>query len=359
MSTPQVTPTLAQSIRSKFPGQYDDMDDVSLEQKVLAKYPQYSDMPQTQPKPTQGVPVGQITAQHEPTSLGGKIENLWNKAGNDVRYGTQQTPIGSFLHMIGAQPTQNGVSEGTSEFMASPILGTAKASQGVGQLMQPGKRMQGAGNVASGLLQASQIPGGLANPLEGEAAANVAGKVAGKAAGLIPSTERAGQDFQKVMGVAKNLPVNATSDLTSAIDRYKQLVANGNSRSLAVSKLINRVQSGAALTYEDARDFEQSLGNLSANEAQRLKPVMKRQLDTIRMALRGAVQNTVQPAGVGDLYNSAMSEYAQGSRLNKALGDAGDYLKKQATDALPWLGKAYIVKKAGDALGLWPSQDRR
>jgi len=35
-------------IRAKYPGAYDDMDDVSLENAILAKYPQYSDLPRTQ-----------------------------------------------------------------------------------------------------------------------------------------------------------------------------------------------------------------------------------------------------------------------------------------------------------------------
>ena len=39
--------TLASMVRAKYPGVYDDMDDATLEQKVLAKYPQYSDLPRT------------------------------------------------------------------------------------------------------------------------------------------------------------------------------------------------------------------------------------------------------------------------------------------------------------------------
>jgi len=35
---------LVDSVRSKYPGQYDDMDDATLTKKVLAKYPQYSDL---------------------------------------------------------------------------------------------------------------------------------------------------------------------------------------------------------------------------------------------------------------------------------------------------------------------------
>lgn len=41
--------TLAQRIRAKWPGAYDDLDDYTLEQKVLAKYPMYHDLPLTQP----------------------------------------------------------------------------------------------------------------------------------------------------------------------------------------------------------------------------------------------------------------------------------------------------------------------
>lgn len=39
--------TLAQAIRAKYPGAYDDMSDAELERAVLAKYPQYADFPKT------------------------------------------------------------------------------------------------------------------------------------------------------------------------------------------------------------------------------------------------------------------------------------------------------------------------
>src|SRR5690348_12898331 len=40
--------TLAQSVRAKFPHVYDDLSDTDLEAKILAKHPEYSDMPRTQ-----------------------------------------------------------------------------------------------------------------------------------------------------------------------------------------------------------------------------------------------------------------------------------------------------------------------
>ena len=35
---------LAQRIRAKYPGAYDDMDDAALEKAVLAKHPEYADL---------------------------------------------------------------------------------------------------------------------------------------------------------------------------------------------------------------------------------------------------------------------------------------------------------------------------
>lgn len=64
MSTAPSTPTLAQAVRTKYPGVYDDMDDVTLEQKVLAKYPQYADMPRTQAQVSPpGVPRPSLMGQ--------------------------------------------------------------------------------------------------------------------------------------------------------------------------------------------------------------------------------------------------------------------------------------------------------
>ena len=43
---------LAALIRTKYPGQYDDMDDDSLESAILAKYPDYADLVEETPELT-------------------------------------------------------------------------------------------------------------------------------------------------------------------------------------------------------------------------------------------------------------------------------------------------------------------
>lgn len=42
--------TIAQRVRAKFPGAYDDLDDPTLEAQVLAKHPEYGDLPRTPAK---------------------------------------------------------------------------------------------------------------------------------------------------------------------------------------------------------------------------------------------------------------------------------------------------------------------
>jgi hypothetical protein len=45
--------TLAQLIRAKFPGAYDDLNDADLERAILAKHPEYGDLPRTPVAPSE------------------------------------------------------------------------------------------------------------------------------------------------------------------------------------------------------------------------------------------------------------------------------------------------------------------
>src|SRR6185312_12984609 len=52
--TPQPLNDLVARVRAKYPGAYDDMDDATLTKKILAKYPEYSDL--AAPKLSVGAP---------------------------------------------------------------------------------------------------------------------------------------------------------------------------------------------------------------------------------------------------------------------------------------------------------------
>lgn len=356
MATPQVTPnpqtpsasadtsqpqTLAQRIRAKFPGSYDDMDDATLESKVLAKYPQYGDLPRTQ---VQKMPQNFGTIQAAPTGVLPWLKNLEG----DVRYGTQDTMPGKVLHFLGAKGTNIGAQSGAADTVASLPLGAIRMAQGVANPSHP---WQATKDLVGGGLQAATIPSafmGGPGPQQaaGEAAeaarAGIYSKVPflGK---LFASKGAAGQNFQEVMGAAKDAAVPVTDELSGALSRYQQLADAGAQQSLSVRKFINRVTdpNKTPLTYQEARDFYSNISRLSADEAQRLTPVMKAQVGAIRAALNNAIQGTAQAAGKGEQYSSAMAEFADAMRRNQALQSGAEYLAKK----LPWLAGAYAANK--------------
>lgn len=62
MSTPALNP-LVEKVRAKYPGAYDDMDDATLTKKLLAKYPQYSDLAAPPTSSMPGAPSQQPMAE--------------------------------------------------------------------------------------------------------------------------------------------------------------------------------------------------------------------------------------------------------------------------------------------------------
>lgn len=342
MSTQPVTPppsTLATMVRGKYPGVYDDISDSDLEQKVLAKYPEYSDIPTTQaapPKPTASV-------SKAPGGVGGYLSSLEG----DVKYGSQNTLLGKMLHGMGAQGTQVGAQAGAGDTLASPITGPIHTAQGVSQMGQ--HPFLGALKALGGLAETASIPAAFMAPEAAESAAAAPSKVTGRAA-----IDSASQAFQKVMGLAKDQPVPMTDNLSQSLSRYQDLVNAGGSRSLSVSKLLNRVTApnAAPLSYSEARDFASNISRLSADETQRLTPVMRLQVGNIKAALNEAVGQAAGSAGQGSQYAGAMQNYAGGMRRQENVSEIVDLLKKGAMSAVGGGIAGYGIQKGMKAAGL-------
>lgn len=165
---------------------------------------------------------------------------------------------------------------------------------------------------------------------------------ASKAAEAIPSAERAGQTFQAVMGAAKNVPVDINGPGQVAL-RINQLAERGGSMPMAVRKFLARITdpSKGDLTYEEARDFASNISRLSANEFQRLTPVVAKEVGNLRVTLNEAVAQAAQKAGKLDEYRSAMSEYARAMKLRDAIDAAVEGAKKAALPAAGIGGASY------------------
>lgn len=154
-----------------------------------------------------------------------------------------------------------------------------------------------------------------------------------KAAEAVPSAARAGRAFQEVMGAAKHAAVDTNAPGEVAL-RIQQLADRGASMPMAVRKFLARITAPdkGEMTYEEARDFASAISRLSANEAQRLTPVVAREVANLRVTLNHAVAKAAEAAGKGPQYKAAMREYAQAMKVK----DAVDAVVEGAKKGLPY-----------------------
>jgi hypothetical protein len=94
MSTPALNP-LVDKIRALHPGAYDDMDDAMLTKKVLAKYPQYSDLA----APAVPAPPNPMTGANKEFLLGGP--ELGTSPGDTATDAAAQAATGMFQGTFG------------------------------------------------------------------------------------------------------------------------------------------------------------------------------------------------------------------------------------------------------------------
>ena len=176
-----------------------------------------------------------------------------------------------------------------------------------------------------------------------------------EAAGAVPTVAKAGSKFQSVMSAAKNVPIDVNAPGKVAL-RISELAERGGSMPMAVRKFLNRVTdpNKAEMTYEEARDFASNISRLSADEFNRLTPVMKREMGELRVTLNEAVARAAEKAGKGAEYKSAMREYAQAMKIR----DAIDATLAGAKKALPYVSAGgagtYLASKLAH---LWSSSD--
>ncbi len=157
---------------------------------------------------------------------------------------------------------------------------------------------------------------------------------AGKAVNAVPRLARAGKNFETVMGAAKNIPIDVNAPGQVGL-RILELSDAGAQLPQVVRKFLNRVTSPkkAPVTYKEARDFASNVSRLSADEAQRLTPVIKRELADLRVTLNASIAEAAKKAGKLDEYQAAMKEYAQAMKMRDAISKTWKGVKKAAVPA--------------------------
>jgi hypothetical protein len=173
----------------------------------------------------------------------------------------------------------------------------------------------------------------------------------GAAADAVPQAGRAGQLFQKVMSVAESEPVDISKAGDVAL-RIQDLASRGGSMPKAVRDFLRRATDPeqGPLLYKEGRDFASNISRLSADEAQRLSPVMKRELGNLRVTLNSALQQTANKVGVGGEYAAAMREYARAAKLRGVADAVIEGAKKAALPLTAGGAGYYAVQKAKDIL---------
>ena len=298
-------------------------------------------------QPTEGPTISSVPG---PQGIMGKIGRWTDNVTHDLKYGTDLTGVGVLLKKMGAHGLDVGNSPKVGDFMGSLPLGLLRATKGVTEV--PSQPMQGARDIVGGAAQAATMPSMVMGP-EGGAATEAAGaavKGASKVAGLIPSAERAGEGFSQVMTAAHDLPINISMPGSVAL-RTQELAQSGGSMPKVVNDFLKRVTKpdSPPLTYQEAKDFYSNATRVSADEAMRLTPIMKRQVAQFTSALNTSLEQAAEHVGQLDTYQKAMSEYHNAMRL-RALGEgAKDALTSTAAKAVGAAGAgaagAYAVKE--------------
>lgn len=140
------------------------------------------------------------------------------------------------------------------------------------------------------------------------------------AAKALPNSARAGRNFQEVMGAAKDVPINVEGPGKAAL-RIQELADRGGSMPKSVRNLLSRITDPekTPLAYGEARDFYSNISRLSASEAQRLTPVVKREVAALRAALDAANESAAGEVGKAAVYRAAMKEYRRSALLKEGV----------------------------------------
>jgi hypothetical protein len=160
----------------------------------------------------------------------------------------------------------------------------------------------------------------------------------------VPNRAYAAKLFENVMADAKDVPVSLSKS-GDAILRVKELADAGTSMPQSIQKLLNRVTKPGSkpLTYSEARDFYSNITRLSADEAGRLNPIMKKQIGIVTNALKTDIGEAAGRVGQMGNYYAALQDYAKASQLLRAATTIG----KEIGIPLAKIAAAGAAAKAG------------
>lgn len=161
----------------------------------------------------------------------------------------------------------------------------------------------------------------IAKPYVADAATAIGNKV-------VPSMmkEQAAGILQSVAHDANKVPVQLNNAGDGALDLmdWQKKTQLGPT----INKFLNRVTNPklGPLTYEEARDFYQLLGKLSADETMKMAPPVRRSLTQMVVGLKQDIGDAADTVGRAADYYKGMGDYAKAARWGDFLDSAKDFV---------------------------------
>jgi hypothetical protein len=330
---------------------------------ALAK--QYGATSSADPEPTFWQKVKQAFSPRDPMSMPGATRPTGAMPGS---FEGHPENVGQYI------PASAGEIAGGAKDIAQGNIahGAHRAFQGAGQATIPALpflapliaanpgavALAGAGGAAGqfGAKKGAEALG--ATPDQADLAGDVGGLAGGYGGAKLPGflsklnpgalKTSASAAFNTASEAAGSSPVDVEGPGQVALDALDK-AAVGRKMPVTMRKFIQRVAAPDAepLSYDEAREFYQAAGEMSANERNGLTPSMQRLLNGYRKQLGQSIQQTADVSGVGSEYASAMSDYAKAKRLEDAWQLVWGAAKK---NFIPGLMKGLGIGAGGTAI---------
>lgn len=363
--------TLAQRIRAKYPGAYDDLNDQQLESSIKAKYPGvYDDIPTT------AAPSSLMDPSRRPVSA----EDFIDK-GQRAEGATFAEKLGNAAKMIGgALPTVGGMVGGAVGGVPGAAIGGA-AGEGYRDILQNVTELPGAvRDVARGVMEnpaetlrgfgRGAVGGGADAAMEagGQAAGQVMGAGLAKGAGAMSkwlmnrATSRVSaklmQDFP---GLNETLIDNALTVSKGGYTRAHTLLMEAKGKANAALKLADETERGIPISFTP--DIAESLKTallekaIKSGKTKALTPgeplsTATARLDEATRSLFQRVDDAAQSGGTGyitpsqaDLLKTQLQKESKALYANRAAPNGPKAVGMDATE------RAEFASRLNDMIG--------
>lgn len=297
----QLSPSdFAAKVRAKYPGAYTDLDDVTLTNRILAKYPQYRSQVTSQPTPVQN-PFN--AAFQKAQSIGPAPSTL-----DRLRAG--QVP--GLDEMVQGMQTAGQPTPGTTGLAPQPTM-MGRVGQTVGMLTKN---------------PAAQADIGTFGPQATEAA--------------IPSSTRAGANLNAVTSAIGKHTVDISDAGNTALRALELNQRAGFQLPSVIRRFLTRASNPdlGPITFEEARDMYSGATKLSIDESKAIKGQMKALVPEFAAKLGDALEETAARANRVEQYVQGLKEYSSAKNIEGAASELWTRAK-QAAGAAVLAGAGY------------------